>query len=181
MKKVFIAGSRKISKLTTEVKKRIDRIVEKRLPVLVGDANGADKAVQLYLCTKRYSDVEVFCSGGHCRNNWGDWPVRSVSTQAKSRSFDYYTEKDRAMADEASYGLMIWDGKSKGTLMNVIRLVNAGKAVAIYISSSKQFLELKNSHDWNEFNAAYVSRRPELSMAASSSSTDEQKHSPALF
>ena len=71
MTKVFIGGSRRISRLDADVKRRIDRMIEKRLQVLVGDANGADKAVQEYLRTKDYDLVEVFCSGDACRNNRG--------------------------------------------------------------------------------------------------------------
>lgn len=48
MTKVFIAGSRQLSRLNAEVKRRIDTMIEKGFTVLVGDANGADKAVQRY-------------------------------------------------------------------------------------------------------------------------------------
>lgn len=49
MTKVFIAGSRQIARLPAEVKNRIDTMVDKGFQILVGDANGADKAVQRYL------------------------------------------------------------------------------------------------------------------------------------
>ena len=49
MKAVFIGGSRRISRLNAEVRSRLDRIVDQKLPVLVGDANGADRSVQQYL------------------------------------------------------------------------------------------------------------------------------------
>jgi len=45
---VFIGGSRDVSRLDAAVKGRLLRIVEKRLPVVIGDASGADKAVQRY-------------------------------------------------------------------------------------------------------------------------------------
>jgi len=44
--RVFIGGSRRIRRLEAEVRRRLDRIVEKGLPVIIGDANGADKAVE---------------------------------------------------------------------------------------------------------------------------------------
>ena len=50
---VFVAGSRQISRLPAEVKTRLDTMVEKGFQILVGDANGADKAVQRYLPTNR--------------------------------------------------------------------------------------------------------------------------------
>lgn len=43
MKKVFIAGSRRLSHLNEDVKGRIDTMIEKGFTILVGDANGADK------------------------------------------------------------------------------------------------------------------------------------------
>ena len=52
--KVFIGGSRRITRLEAEVRRRLDRIVEKGLPVVIGDANGADRAVQRYLNDRRF-------------------------------------------------------------------------------------------------------------------------------
>ena len=49
MTKVFIAGSRQLSRLNADVKRRIETMIEKGFTILVGDANGADKAVQRYL------------------------------------------------------------------------------------------------------------------------------------
>ena len=43
MTKVFIAGSRKLSRLSPEVKARIDTMIEKGFTILIGDANGAPK------------------------------------------------------------------------------------------------------------------------------------------
>lgn len=55
------------------------------------------------------------------------------------------------MANEASIGFMIWDGKSIGTLMNVFRLVSQNKEVVVYTATSKQFSNLKNKTDWDLF------------------------------
>ncbi len=148
MKKVFIGGSRKISRLRADVRRRLDRIVENDLLVLIGDAAGADKAVQQYLHDRRYQSVEVFCAGGTCRNNIGGWPVRAISVNGRRKDFGFYAAKDQAMAAEASVGLMIWDGKSVGTLMNVYRLVQLGKTVVAYVGPSKKFVELKSENDW---------------------------------
>jgi hypothetical protein len=148
MTKVFVGGSRNVSRLTAPVRSRLDRIVDKQFPILIGDANGADKAIQTYLRSKGYSQVEVFCAGQECRNNQGNWPVRAVLGHERNRTFDFYASKDRLMAHEASVGFMIWDGKSKGTLLNVLRLLQAGKSVAVYIGPSKAFLDLKSMADW---------------------------------
>ena len=70
MDSVFVAGSRALSKLNAQVKERLDNILRKEFTVLVGDANGADKAVQGYLAERRYRHVFVYCMEV-CRNNVG--------------------------------------------------------------------------------------------------------------
>lgn len=182
MTKVFIGGSRKIHRLNGDVKARLDAIMERRLPVVVGDANGADKAVQGYLFSKHYPFVEVFCAGEECRNNQGGWPTRSIKSDEK-RGFDFYASKDRAMADEAAYGLMIWDGQSLGTLMNVLRLIRSDKKVAIYVGSSKTFVDLRAKDDWADFISRYASNQRERveRQAASERRRGRGEAQPGLF
>jgi adenine-specific DNA-methyltransferase len=129
--RVFIGGSRDVTRLDAEVQGRLARIVEKGLPVLVGDANGADKAVQRYLHERHFRKVEVFAADASPRNNLGGWPVRVVRPTHARRDFDYYATKDRAMAVEATVGLMLWNGQSRGSLLNVLRLAAAGKPVVV--------------------------------------------------
>ena len=78
MTTVFVGGSRRVSELSAEVRERLDNIMEGKFTVVIGDATGADKAVQRYLYDKHYRNVEVFCSGGICRNNVGDWQNRRI-------------------------------------------------------------------------------------------------------
>src|SRR6202050_3430884 len=151
MTTVFIGGSRHLSRLSAEVCSRIDRIIEDKFPIIVGDANGIDKAVQQYLLSKLYPLVEVFCSGGKCRNNLGDWPVRTIQTYSQRKDFNFYAAKDRQMAIDASAGLMIWDGKSKGTLLNVVRLLRQQKPVEMYEAPANRFWELRSQDDWLQF------------------------------
>jgi hypothetical protein len=140
MTKVFIAGSRQITRLPPEVKTRVDTMIEKGFQILVGDANGADKAVQSYLAEKAYPHVVVHCMERHCRNNVGHWPMHEVPAPKSARGFDFYSAKDRVMADAAEYGLMLWDGKSKGTINNVVNLSRGGKPVVVYIAPRRRFL-----------------------------------------
>jgi hypothetical protein len=56
------------------------------------------------------------------------------------------------MAEEGSIGFMLWDGKSRGTLANVLRLMELGKKVVVYLVPSKQFTTLRNMSDWDQFN-----------------------------
>jgi hypothetical protein len=148
MTKVFIGGSRRVSRLDGQVRARIDRMIEQRLSVVVGDANGADKAVQHYLRDRGYQTVEVFCMAGSCRNNLGSWPTRVIVAPKGTRGFDYFTTKDREMAKEASVGFMIWDGKSFGTLVNVLRLVRQEKNSVVYNVPKKEFCTVRNGSDW---------------------------------
>jgi hypothetical protein len=72
------------------------------------------------------------------------------------------------MAEEALHGLMIWDGKSVGTLMNVLRLVDRNKMVVIYVGQHKEFVDIKSNSDWRRFADLYASElRPELEDKAS--------------
>jgi adenine-specific DNA-methyltransferase len=154
MMKVFIGGSRKISKLGSEVRQRIDEILEKHLPIVIGDAPGVDKSVQQYLHEKGYRAVEVFCSGTRCRNNLGSWPNRQVAVSSSRRDFDFYATKDIQMAQEASFGLMIWDGESAGTLMNVLRLIKQNKKAIILEVPKRSLRELKSESEWKDFFSA---------------------------
>ncbi len=151
MTTVFLGGSRHISRLNDEVRARIDNMIERGFPIVIGDANGADKALQSYLKARGYRNVQVYCSGGHCRNNLGEWAVHAVKAETRERSFDFYSVKDRAMAQAATVGLMVWDGKSVGTLCNVFRLLNQKKKAAVYTVPDKTFHELKSERDWTEF------------------------------
>ena len=151
---VFVGGSRNISKLDTEVRKRLDNMIESNLQVLIGDANGADKAMQRHFETKGYRNVEVFCVGGVCRNNLGKWSIRRVVADSRERNFAFYAAKDRIMTEEASVGFMVWDGQSVGTLLNVFRLLCSRKKAVVYVSPERQFFELRSADDWDRFIAA---------------------------
>lgn len=155
MKKVFLGGSRNVTRLNKHIRSRLDNIIEKQIPVVVGDANGADKALQTYLSSKQYANVEVFCSEGSCRNNVGRWRVRAIPAGSRSRGFSFYTAKDRAMAQEADLGFMVWDGKSTGTLVNVYLLLSDHKIAVLYSVPDKRFCELRTADDWRDFAAAW--------------------------
>jgi hypothetical protein len=168
MTKVFIGGSRHVSRLNPQLRGRIDNITSKQFPIIIGDANGADRAVQAYLDSVEYQNVEVFCTEGVCRNNRGNWPVRSVPSDTRERNAEFYSAKDRVMSREADVGLMIWDGKSVGTLVNAMRLIGMQKKVVIYTVPDRRFTELRRKEDWEDFFAscdAEVRRKVELRAA----------------
>jgi len=150
MTTVFLSGSRKISRLNEMVRDRVNNMIDKGFRIIVGDANGADKALQKLLADVRYSNVVVFCSGQTCRNNIGDWDVRRVSVDGKLKGRDFYTQKDKVMAAEADYGFVLWDGKSAGSISNVLELLKRGKSVVVYFSPEKQFHTVSRLDDASE-------------------------------
>ncbi len=150
MTKVFVGGSRRLSRLNADVKRRLDTMIEKNFTILIGDANGVDKAVQRYLAEKAYRNAVVHCMAGNCRNNIAGWPVREVAGPTAARGFAYYATKDLAMVDDAGYGLMLWDGESKGTLNNVIYMIRRGKSVVVYLAPKRAFQNLRSANDVSE-------------------------------
>lgn len=142
--KVFIGGSRRLSRLNRKVTQTLDRLIERDLTIIIGDAHGADKAVQSYLANKKYRNVIVFCMQNQCRNNLGDWQSRRVETGLRNNGFEFYAVKDLAMAKETDYGFMLWDSKSKGTLNNIVSLLRESKPVMIYFSPTKTLHKLTN-------------------------------------
>lgn len=147
MTTVFIGGSRRLARLNDIVRSRADNIMRQHFAVLIGDANGTDKAMQSYFAAKVYRNVTVYCMGDRCRNNLGDWPTRHVSPSRQKRDFGYYAAKDEEMARAASYGFMIWDGKSKGTLNNILNLLKQQKKVLVYFSLDKSCRTLGSLDD----------------------------------
>lgn len=144
--KIFIGGSRSVSKLTPAICARLDEFIRRGDFILIGDANGADRAVQLYFAQHQYPNVEVFCMED-CRNNLGNWSIRNISPPGSRRDFTYFAAKDRVMADAAGCGMMLWDGKSKGTLQNMLMLLAARKRTLVYFAPSKEFCLLLTEQD----------------------------------
>jgi hypothetical protein len=144
--KIFIGGSRALSKLNPVIRARLDDFIRRGDSILIGDANGADKAVQQYFAERQYLNVQVFCME-ECRNNIGSWPIRNIAPPNSRKDFSYYAAKDIAMSQEAGCGVMFWDGRSKGTLQNVLNLLAAGKRTLVYFSPSKDFHVLSTDQD----------------------------------
>lgn len=146
MVKVFIGGSQSIRKLPSSVAARIDNIIDRGFTVLIGDASGADACVQKLLAEKAYTDVLVFCTGT-CRNNACGWKTTVITANAGERGFDFYALKDREMSREADYGFMAWDGKSKGTLNNILNLLGENKSTLVFFSPEESFHTIRNAED----------------------------------
>ncbi|EIJ41184.1 hypothetical protein BegalDRAFT_0262 [Beggiatoa alba B18LD] len=143
MSTVFISGSRNLSRLTSPVSARLQNLIMLQFNIVVGDANGADKAVQHYLYSQHYTSVKVFCAGHVCRNNIGNWEVEHVIVDPKLSGRAFYTQKDKAMADIADYGFVIWDGKSQGAFNNIVTLLTQQKKVLLYFAPKQLFHTLR--------------------------------------
>jgi len=126
-KKIFISGSKSISKLSAEMFEVLDKIIQDGDTILVGDCYGVDLAVQKYLLQKGYTDVLVYCSGELPRNHVVG-VIHSCAKEAaglKGRAFQYV--KDKAMCDDCDEAFGFWDCKSLGTLENAKRVQEQGK------------------------------------------------------
>lgn len=151
MTTVFIGGSREIVRLPVPVLERLDNVVRNGHDVILGDAAGADRAVQRHLLEAGYARVTVFCSGAHARHNLGGWPVRNIVPPDAAKGFQFYAAKDRAMAEAADFGLMIWDGKSPGTVLNVLRLIRGEKFSVLMNLPAKSQVTVKSAAQWDGF------------------------------
>ncbi len=151
MKNVFVAGSRRVSHLGADVRRRLDEMIHRELAILVGDANGADKAIQAYFAERSYKNVTVFCTAGDCRNNVGGWA-----------------------------GLMLWDGQSTGTMVNVARLVARGKIAVIYLSPATKFFTIKTTEDLGAILLA-ADHKVRAKIAASISEHVSELAQPQMF
>lgn len=147
MKTVFVSGSRKLSRLNKQIRNRLQNVVDQHFAVVVGDANGADKAVQKYFSEIQYQNVVVFCSGESCRNNLGAWDTKNILVDPKIKGRDFYTQKDKEMAAVADYGFVIWDGKSPGSFNNVLELLKKNKKILVYVSPAEAFHSVSNLND----------------------------------
>lgn len=147
MTTVFVSGSRTITNLNKEIINRLQNIITQRFIIIVGDANGADKALQKYFSEINYQNVIVFCSSGQCRNNIGNWKIKSVSIAPELKGRDFYTQKDKAMAAEADYGFVLWDGASSGSFNNIIELLKNNKKSLVYFLPKKEFYSISKLAD----------------------------------
>ena len=127
--KLFVSGSKSISKLSDAAISLLDDAIKKGMEILVGDCYGVDAAVQKYLDQRNYANVTVYCSGDRPRNLCLTGArVQSCADLSKGlsgRAFNYV--KDVQMCEDCDRALMIWDGKSEGTRENIKRLLDRNK------------------------------------------------------
>lgn len=74
--------------------------------------------------------MTVYVSGDKTRNNIGDFNEKHINADGL-KGFEFYRQKDIAMAKDADCGLMLWDGKTKGTACNIRDMREMGKEVIV--------------------------------------------------
>ncbi len=143
MKSVFISGSISIKALPSRVIQSIETIESKNFTVLVGDAPGVDAQIQERLAQDGYKNVLVYTVLENPRNYLSEHfhivrvPVESgIKSERKKQE-----EKDRSMTEAADYGLVLWDGKSRGSYNNIIRCIQLGKTAKVYLNPENRFLD----------------------------------------
>jgi len=148
---VFVSGSLSIRHLPLCVKERLCVIVDHELPVVIGDAPGADAAVQRFLADCGVHDVTIFCSGPTPRHNIGKWPIRQIQSDAARGTRASHMAKDRAMSSLAGTGFVISDGVSQGSHANIRCLCERGRYVDVYLASEGRFVTLSNDTERTAF------------------------------
>jgi hypothetical protein len=136
---IVLAGSIQVSVLPQEVIEQLNYWMESECNFLIGDAPGADTAFQSYLLKVDYKLVTIFTSNDEVRNNSGGWASEIIDSGLKSNGHARHSAKDRHMTQLAEIGLMLWDGKSAGTLANIIDLLRQGKECFVYVLTEKSF------------------------------------------
>lgn len=133
MKSVFVGGSKSYDELTAFEKELLQAYMDEDYHILVGDCRGTDRAVQDYLHSNGYDNVTVYATEGKARHNLGGWFVNPIDAPKDAKGFDYYRQKDIAMADDADEMLMLWDGMSRGTYHNLLDMLARKKAAKVVL------------------------------------------------
>lgn len=156
--KVFLGGSIQLNALPAQVKQLLAEEISHGSSFAVGDAAGIDLAFQQFLKSQSLSALTVFHSD-ILRNNIGNWPTEFVPSGLKASGKEKYTVKDRRMAELSDCGIMVWDGKSAGTLANVLDLLQQKKPCQIFlaprdriylVNTLQELDEILRSEDYRE-------------------------------
>jgi hypothetical protein len=140
---VFISGSISIKKLPIEVINSIRKIIENKIHILVGDADGIDTLIQNFCLSENYTNLTVYSISAIPRYKATEefnfkhiFPDENIKKERARQQ-----EKDKAMTLESEFSFVIWDGKSKGSYANLIRALENNKKIKVYSNITKTFLE----------------------------------------
>lgn len=152
--KIFISGSKSINKagkewmLPDSVRGCLDEIMADGSEIVIGDCWGIDTMVQEYLSASKYKFVTVYASGSHktMRSNLGHWEEKWFSPNGRT-PYVYRIEKDFHMAEDCDSGVTIWDGKSKGTFINMLCLCALKKSCRLYLLKEERWINVDSLED----------------------------------
>jgi hypothetical protein len=88
------------------------------------------------------------------------------------------------MVEEADYGLMLWDGKSRGTLTNIVDLVRQGRPVVVYVAPAKTFTTLHEPKQPADFGRRFdpaILQRIERDLHTTTTARHHHKAAISLF
>ena len=138
---VFISGSISIKALPEAVKNSIQLIQQQNIQIRVGDADGIDFLVQKFCHSLTYSNVLVYSIYDQPRylvNGFSTITVVVDETIKRERERQRF--KDAQMTQDATYSLVVWDGKSQGSFHNILRALDLGKKIKVYLTELNDFL-----------------------------------------
>ena len=144
--KVFIGGSRSIKELDKNVIRTLFDELNSNAKILVGDADGVDTEIQKFCKQHNYNNVLIYASNGKTRNNVGNFSVQNIFVDKNTYSKEYFIKKDIAMTNDADYGIVIWDGKSKGSLNQLYRMIRQNKPCRVYLATEKHWTTIESEN-----------------------------------
>ncbi len=153
---VFISGSIAIKTLPAKVKESILKIMEQNMTILVGDASGIDTLVQDLCNVQSYTNLIVYTITPlprYLSNQTSNFKHTFVDSDIKKER-ERQTYKDKAMSDDSTFSLVIWDGCSKGSYANIKRALEQKKKVKIFYSEIDDFI-LNDKVTLNEIEYIY--------------------------
>lgn len=144
-KRVFISGSRSQQEIPKMVQVSLDLIRKQNIKVLIGDSDkGVDnEIIDYFRLAPTYPFLKMFTIKQKARVKAEDkWDTKFIETDPSLKPQAKQMVKDRAMADEADWGLAIFNPitlnryksiqVSAGTLRNTIQLLLNKKAVKFF-------------------------------------------------
>lgn len=138
MKKIFISGSIELRQLHETVIASLNKLIEKRYQILIGDANGIDELVQNYLSKKNYHNVVVYsifsmprCISTQKFNTKTIAHDTSLKSEREKQIF-----KDIEMTKDCDICFVIWDGKSNGSYNNILRAIEYKKDIQVFLDNN---------------------------------------------
>lgn len=173
-KKVFISGSRSQVVIPQIAQNSLDLIRKQNIEVLIGDSEkGVDnEIIDYFRLAPSYPSLTIFTIKQKARVKVeNEWDTKSIETDPSLKPQARQMMKDRAMADEADWGLAIFKPiilnryksiqVSSGTLRNSIQLLLNKKAVKFFYlyENEIQSKDLKSITDLEEIIEQYKNEK----------------------